>query len=378
MAVEPSQSPPGGALDKSALVVGSALIDTMTLIAPENIERVSTRNQGASYMLLEEGEKIAARAIERHVGGGGCNSAVCLSRRGWSAALAAKTGEDAAAADIRAHLAREGVDTAAMLSDDAAATGSAVLVASHERQAAMFVSRGANGRLKPRDFSDALFEGRDLLYIAPLSEGSADCLPQLVEQGRWAGAFVAANPGVRQLSSRGDAFINAIGNVSLVLLSRREAEALAPRVVERGLADAAGRSEAGRQAPPLAARGLGRNAGAVGLASFCAALRALGAQWVSISDGVDGAYLAGPDAHGGTALRHCPAAPAEAAGVAGAGDAYCATLASELSIGVSPDEAMRRAAANAASVVAQINATDGLLDAAALAAAPTPEPFLVA
>ncbi len=372
------------ALGRSVLVVGSAVIDTVTLVAPEDVERVSTRNLGAAFLLIEEGRKVAAEAIERYVGGGGCNGAVCFARRGWSTALTAKTGRDAGAEAVRAHLAAEGVDASALVTSDEEPTGSAVLIASHERNAAMFVSRGANAAMRSSDFDDALFEGRDAVYIAPLSGRSADCFPQIVEQGRWADAFVAANPGVRQLQSRGEAFFSAIGNIALIALNRQEAAALGPSLVDRDLVDRGGRLDpdaaARVEAPRLLRSGLRFNGQEIGLLAFCAALRGLGAVWIALTDGPGGAYLAGPGAEGGTDVHYCPAQSADAASTAGAGDAYCATLASELALGVAPPVAMRRAAANAASVVAEVSTTAGLLDAETLSerAEAAPEPMLIA
>ncbi|HET7410372.1 MAG TPA: PfkB family carbohydrate kinase, partial [Paracoccaceae bacterium] len=87
-----------------SLHIGSAMIDTVTLVAPEDIERASFTNDGRSYLMLESGRKIPARSIEWHVGGGACNTAVSLARRGWRPAVLAKTGDDAAADQVRGHL----------------------------------------------------------------------------------------------------------------------------------------------------------------------------------------------------------------------------------------------------------------------------------
>lgn len=363
---------------RSALVVGAAMIDTVALIAPEDVERVETRNLGVSYLLIEEGRKVVAQAIERHVGGGGCNSAICLARRGWNTAMVGKTGRDAAAEQVRARLAAERVHLGSLHAMEEEPTGSAVLVASHERNAAAFINLGANGALKPTDFNDSDFAGRDLVYIAPLSASAADCFAHLVEQGRWADAFVAANPGLRQLNGRTDAFFSAIGNMTLITLDRREACALAGALLSRGRLAPSEPSAADENAPLLLRRGLACDGRRVGLSEFCATLRGLGAVWVSVNGGAEGAYLAGPGVGEAGALLYCPSVSVETASTAGAGDAYGATLASELAQGAEPADAMRRAAANAASVLGAVNTTDGLLDAkrllAAAAEAPTPRP----
>jgi ribokinase len=87
---------------------------------------------------------------------------------------------------------------------------------------------------------------------------------------------------------------------------------------------------------------------------------------VLVTDGGAGAFLTDRER-----IRYCPAAKATVAGTAGAGDAYAATLAAFLAEGRSPEDAMRAAAINSASVVAHIDTQRGLLGRADLEAALT-------
>ena len=48
---------------KTAVTVGSATVDIITVIADRDIERVSMTNATASFLLLEEGRKIDAKSI---------------------------------------------------------------------------------------------------------------------------------------------------------------------------------------------------------------------------------------------------------------------------------------------------------------------------
>ncbi|MCI4661154.1 MAG: carbohydrate kinase family protein [Neomegalonema sp.] len=353
-----------------ATVIGSAMIDIIAVIAPENIERITTQNAGASFLLLEQGRKIPAQGIETHIGGGGCNVAVSLARRGWDTRLLCKTGDDLNAGAVLEHLRRNGVDEAAVQRNADLATGVAVMIAAHDRNAAIFVHRGANEHLAYGDIKDAVFEGVDLVYIAPLSSASADCFSVLVEQGRWAGAMVAANPGIRQLTSRTDAFFSSMSNLDLLSVNAVEAAALVPGLIARG----ARLSGAGlpAEAPQLLRRGLSFGGHDLGLMDFFAGCHAQGLTWVLLTDGAHGAYLSGQNQ-----VWYCPTAPAVVAGTAGAGDAFCSTLVSGLASGQSPEDALQHASHNAASVVEQINTTDGLLDASALAQAVEAKPLAV-
>lgn len=337
-----------------SLHIGSATIDIICIIAAENIERMTFTNEGKSFLMVEAGRKVPAESVTSHVGGGACNTAVALARRGWRATVLARTGEDRNAEEVRGHLARHGIATDRLIAAPGLATGTSVMVASHDRNASIFVHRGANETLAPADLPEGVFEGMDLVYAGPLSSQSADCFPHLVASGRAAGALVAANPGIRQLTSRTAPFLEALGDVSLLSVNRVEAEALVPAF--------AARAEEGpdpvppEDAPPLLKRGLSFGGFDMGLLRFMKVARGLGPRWILLTDGTDGAWLAAPE---GVFWR--PSLPAAVAGTAGAGDAYTSTTAAALAEGRDPAEAMLEAALNAAAVVGAIDTTSGLL-----------------
>lgn len=337
-----------------SLHFGSATIDIICIIAAENIERMTFTNEGKSFLMVEAGRKVPAQSITEHVGGGACNTAVSLARRGWRPAVLAKTGDDLNAEAVRAHLEANGISSEQLVTAPDCATGISVLIASHDRNASIFVHRGANETLAVADIPDAAFDGMDLVYIAPLSSQSADCFPHLAARGREAGAMVAANPGIRQLTSRTAPFLKSLGDVDLLSLNRVEAEALVPAL--------AAQAEEGpdpvppEDAPPLLKRGLSFGGFDMGLLRFLKVARGRGLKWLLLTDGTDGAYLAAPE---GVFWR--PALPATVAGTAGAGDSFTSTTVAALAEGLEPGEALLEAAINAASVVSVIDTTSGLL-----------------
>jgi sugar/nucleoside kinase (ribokinase family) len=337
-----------------ALTFGSAMIDVITIVDPVNIERMSLQNDDKSFLLLEQGRKVAAKSITTHVGGGGCNTAVSLARRGWRAAVAAKVGADLNAGAVTEHLEAKGVSADRLFESFEAATGVAVMVASHERNATIFVHRGANETLTDQDVDAVDFSDFDLVYVAPLSSGSADQFPRIVAKAKAAGAMVAANPGIRQLTSRGTAFFDALEHIDLISINRVEAEALVPGVSVRAKKTPADAAKA--DAPTLMRRGLSFGGFDMGLGAFMRALGALGPRYVLVTDGAEGAYLLD-----GERVLYRPAVPAEPAGTAGAGDAYCSTLTAALSEGAPPAEAMLEAAVNATAVISVVDTTSGLL-----------------
>jgi len=338
---------------KKSLHVGSAMIDIICIIAAENIERMTFSNEGKSFLMVEAGRKVAAQSITSHVGGGACNTAVSLARRGWRATVLAKTGTDLNAGAVTEHLEKNAVATDHLIAETGLATGTAVMVASHDRNASIFVHRGANETLAPCDLPDTTFAGMDLVYVAPLSSGSADCFPDLVARAKASGAMVAANPGIRQLTSRTAEFLRSLAHVDLLSVNRVEAEALVPAFAPR---DEGADPLPPEGAPVLLKRGLSFAGFEMGLLRFLAAARAAGPNWVLVTDGTEGAYLAGPDG----VVWH-PSLPVTVLGSAGAGDSYTSALAAALAEGTAPSDAMLQAAMNAAAVVGVLDTTSGLM-----------------
>lgn len=347
-----------------ALAIGSAMIDTIVLVASRDIERMTMANDAVSYLLLEQGRKVEAESIAEHVGGGAVNAAVAMARLGAEVGVVLKVGTDLKAEKILTRLKEEGVAADFVARTDADETGAAVMIASHDRNATIFTRRGANTRLSDADVAADRFAGRDLVYITALSNESADRFPDIVRRASAAGAFVAANPGIRQLTARAEPFVERLCDLSLLALNRVEAEALVPALSVRwgSHASTLHPPDEGGAPPPLMRQGLSFGGFDMELASFCAAVRAFGCARLVVSDGTNGAYLA--DAEG---IRHVATAEAaEVRGTAGAGDAFTSTCAMLLADGMEPARALRAAALNAADVVGHIDTQSGLLTRAAL------------
>ncbi|HRK20044.1 MAG TPA: carbohydrate kinase family protein, partial [Hyphomicrobiaceae bacterium] len=220
--------------DLKVLTVGSAMVDTIALVDSRHIERMSMKNADESFLLLAEGSKTDALEISTHTGGGAINAAVGLARQGADVATLAVLGRDQRGETILTRLISEGVSTRWVVRDDCATTGASVMVSSHDRNAAIFTYRGANGCLTPAHLRPDAF-GVDLLYVASLSNRSADCFPAILELGRRNKAFVATNPGKRQLSARGDTLRANLKNIDMLSINRTEADTLVPLLVaDRG------------------------------------------------------------------------------------------------------------------------------------------------
>ena len=175
--------------------------------------------------------------------------------------------------------------------DGRAPTGASVLISSHDRNAAIFTFRGANTLLEIKDLRNDAF-AVDLVYIANLSNQSADCFPAIARHAKAHDALVAANPGPRQLSARGQVFLESLSAIDILVLNRTEADLLVPSLVacfgEGGPTLALA---PGEDAPALAARGLVGGGFEMGIAAYFRALARLGPTCVVITDGARGAFV---------------------------------------------------------------------------------------
>lgn len=359
-----------------AVTVGSAVVDIIAVVANKDIERLTLQNSAASFLLLEPGRKIEADSIQIHTGGGAINTGVALARQGFAVAPLVKIGQDLNAAKVLETFEDEGLDQRLVTRSKNFATGVAVMISAHDRDASIFTFRGANTRLTAADIAADAFAGASLVFVSGLSNDSADCFPGIIRQAKAAGAFVATNPGIRQLSSRRDAFLGVIGALDLLTINKVEAAALLPGL--RAMPPGAGGSELACplvppavDLPPLLRSGIAGADADLTLPAFMSLLHGRGPRFIAITDGAKGAYVSGNGQ-----LVYCPALPAEVAGTAGAGDAFAATLAARLSQGTAIADAMLAASVNAASVVGQVDTQTGLLAAAeidrrALALRPT-------
>ena len=336
--------------------IGGAMVDSIAIIADDRIEHMAMRNAQSSFLLLESGRKVEAAEISQHCGGGAINTAVAMSRLGADAATIVKLGRDTRAEMILRRLADEGVSTRWVMRDAALATGASVIISSHERDAAIFTFRGANTLLREGDLREDMF-GVDLVYVTSLSNESADCFPAIVTAAKAAGARVATNPGIRQLTGRTDPFRASLGDIDVLTLNRLEAEALVPMLV----------SEFGEDTSPvedpdaggtreLVRRGFSAGGYDLSLRGFMRALTAGGVGNVLVTNGGDGAYLAQ-----GNKLYHCPVAPAEVAGTAGAGDAFASTFTYLLLENGDVASALRAASLNAAAVISYADTQSWLM-----------------
>ncbi|MEM9278048.1 MAG: carbohydrate kinase family protein [Pseudomonadota bacterium] len=333
-----------------AVTFGSAMVDIIAVLQSDSIEQISLSNAHQQFLLVEPGRKVEASSISTHIGGGGLNTAVCLARLGCSVSPVVKTGTDPSRDHVIDHCEKHGLLKTRLLTDEIHNTGSAVMIASHDKNAAIFTQRGANTTLVASDVDEVSPLDAGLVHIAPLSGDSADMLPIISELAKQKGAFVSCNPGIRQITTRTNTVLTAAKNLDLISINGAEAAALIPCLSALN-ADLIW-AKPNENEPILRSQ-----ESILKLEQFCEALHAHGPDNVLVTYGGGGAYL-----FDGKKLHHQPIVSAEVAGTAGAGDAFVSTLAWSLHSGFTSENALLMAAHNASSVVSFVNTTDGLLE----------------
>jgi ribokinase len=343
------------------VTIGGAMVDSIALIDNRRIERMTMRNAESSFLLLEEGRKTEALEISQHCGGGAVNAAVGMARLGFDVATVVKLGQDQRAENILAKLGEEGVSTRWVMRDPKLQTGASVMIASHERDAAIFTFRGANTLLSCADLKADMF-GVDLVYISGLSNEAADCFPDAIKMGKAAGAKIATNPGVRQLTSRNETFLAALPDIDILSINRAEADALVPSLVGR-FGEGGPGFDLGEHdtAPELILRGLHSGGHEMSLAHFFRALSDSGVGRVVVTNGGEGAYVGT-----GESVLFCPVLKRDIAGTAGAGDAFASTFSVFAAFSDDIEQAIKAATLNAASVIGHADTQTGLLKRDAL------------
>ncbi len=336
------------------LVIGGATIDVITSIDTEDIECITMRNATNSFLMLEQGKKVEAQRIDNQVGGGATNAAVAMSRLGGDVSAILKLGDDMYATRVLERLADENVVTRHVLKVAGEQTGKSIIISSHDKNAGVFVHRGANTTLSMDDVRPEMFDGIDLVYISTLSSTSADAFLPLVKLAKSQGCFVACNPGIRQIRNRKEQMFEALQYVDLIAINKEEATALAEGMTCR---EGTGCPH-GEACPELIRHGLGDRDAEVSLEYLSRKVLQTGCKNFTVTNGGEGAYLAT-----GETITFRPSVKVEVESTIGAGDAFNATLAFSLASGLDAGTALTRAAINGASVAATLDTQGGLLNA---------------
>ncbi len=260
--------------------------------------------------LPRPGETVLGGRFARAAGGKGANQAVAAARASASVSLVACVGDDDLGRAARAGFEAEGVDTGALVVDEAHASGVALIFVAEGGENSIAVASGANAALTPAhvEAARALIEGAAVLLLQ--LETPLETVEAAARIASEAGVRVVLDPApARELP---DALLAC---VSILTPNAPEASQLTGIDVH----DVESAERAARQ---LCARGAG---------SACVTLGPSGVVWVRAEE------VLRIEGHG-----------VDAVDTTGAGDVFSGCLAAALARGLTDEAALHFANAGAA------------------------------
>jgi len=178
-----------------------------------------TRQKMISF---EYGAKLISREVKFGTGGGGCNTAVCLSRLGLKTANFVAIGEDTEGKKISETLKKEKVDTDFIEKKKEAGTGFSLLVIDEKsKEHVAFLYRGANDKLELKKNLKKV--NTDWFYMSSLSGKNWKMISdKVIERIKGDGCRLAWNPGETQLQAGMKAIKDLLAFTNVLILNKDE------------------------------------------------------------------------------------------------------------------------------------------------------------
>ena len=205
------------------IAVGSNTIDAFVYTDRSESISIKTISSETEFISFPLGSKIALNDCDFYTGGGGTNSAVCLSRLGLKIAYIGKVGSDFNGKKILDELKMEGVDFLGIESKDPKEkTGFSMVLDSIERKRTILTYRGANDNLKIEEIDKSKISS-GWLYISSMVGQSFIALEKIVEQAANNKINIIFNPN-NYLCEKGKDFLGKIlSNTDILILNNEEA-----------------------------------------------------------------------------------------------------------------------------------------------------------
>ncbi len=284
---------------------------------------------------FEYGAKIRVDQFQQSFGGGGANTAVNLANFGFKVACFSAIGDDLVGKEIRANLARRGVDHSQLQVIKGAKSGrSFILISQGER--VIFTERGANAKLAIRKKDLALLKNTKHIYISSLSGAWQGKLKQIFAVVKANGIKVFWNPSEAQYQAGLAKLRPYLEKTYLFVVNKDEAIELALSTSYKKKSQQFLNQEE----------------------NLLKIIYRYGPKLVMITSGPKGAYL-----FDGKQVYFQPAFPEKKrVDMTGVGDVFNSTVAAGLSLySLDIEKAMLLAAKNTASKISHFGAQNGLI-----------------
>lgn len=278
------------------------------------------------YIIFEEGKKLEVNNLHYATGGGALNAAATFHKLGFLVYPLCKIGNDAAGAFIKNAIHTKGISTVGIVTDDAQQTGTSFVLPSPSGDRAILAYRGANAELREHEIPATLLHDAEYMYIASLAKKSSHLLSTLCKQAHHNRTFVAANPGLHQLTSSDT--IMALKHIDLLTLNMFEAKTFLATFNKSW-----------------------------DLQEYFKTIHAQGPRIVVVTDGAKGVYVSTPEKE-----YFAPSIPTKVINTVGAGDAFAACFIGMLAHGHDISIALHAGVINSSSVLQHADAQQGILD----------------
>ena len=209
------------------ITVGSNTIDTFVYTDRVGSVSMKTAEAESSFICYPLGSKLRVNELDFYTGGGGVNTAVCLSRLGLKVGYIGAVGKGINGKTVLKELKSEKVDFLGVINPDKK-TGFSVVLDSIERHRTILTHRGANDYIKPEDLDFEKFKTGWFHFSAMLGD-SLETLCKIAEYARMNGAEICFNPNNYLCEKEKDRLKGILEKTSILVLNDEEASYLTDR-----------------------------------------------------------------------------------------------------------------------------------------------------
>jgi sugar/nucleoside kinase (ribokinase family) len=339
---------------KKIITIGSAMRDIFIDCACRTI----IPHKGACpCIVIEEGRKVTVDQLTYAVGGGALNTAISFEHLGFDAYPIVKLGADCEADFLIKHLKTEQVHTDFVVRDQNAPTGASFIIPSPSGNRSVLVYRGASTQLGEQDIPYAKIQEATGLYIASLNGPAAQLLPHLARYAREHSIPLLVNPGTSQLTTQSATLIDALNDISMLILNAHEAHLLMQHLLSHAIDRKLEKQKMSSGGPELLHQPL-TSESPYYLTDFFTTMHEYGLKIVVVTNGKEGVY-----ASDATQIFFHPSMPSTVVSTIGAGDAFGAAFFAHYSEHASLPDALRAGSLNSAAALRSVGATTSVLHA---------------
>lgn len=209
------------------ITIGSNTVDVFVYTDRAKSINMKSLTSESNFICYPLGSKLRINELGFYTGGGGTNSAVCLSRIGLKTGYIGKTGNDLNGNIILDELKKEKIDFLGVLSQEeqTSQTGYSVILDSIERQRTILTYRGTNDTLKDEELDFNKFKTK-WFHFSAMMEDSYSTMEKIAEFAEKNGIKTSFNPN-NYLCEKGRDFLKKIlMNLNILILNAEEASIL--------------------------------------------------------------------------------------------------------------------------------------------------------